>query len=91
MAAHGASRPLQRIPAIVSFLNHSRHSAYMAGTPLHAPIPVMAPAACGREKQVRTGPARRSVQWASGLFERAGWVIGDPEASPRLIDRQIAT
>jgi hypothetical protein len=51
----------------------------------------MAPAACGREKQVRTGPARRSVQWASGLFERAGWVIGDPEASPRLIDRQIAT
>jgi hypothetical protein len=36
-AQTGASRPLRRIPAIVSFLNHSRHSALSAGTALRAP------------------------------------------------------
>ncbi len=32
----GASRQLPGIPAIVSFLNHNRHSALSAGTALHA-------------------------------------------------------
>jgi hypothetical protein len=36
-SAFGPSRPLRRIPVMVSFLTHSGHLAFAAGTALHAP------------------------------------------------------
>jgi hypothetical protein len=36
-SAFGPSRPLRRIPLMVSFLTHSGHLAFAAGTALHAP------------------------------------------------------
>src|SRR5580704_8876879 len=36
-SAFGPSRPFRHIPVMVSFLTHSGHLAFAAGTALHAP------------------------------------------------------